>query len=138
MATRNFADMAKLVDTKVSEMEELLNELLNSDVSENTKRTQKFQRQTAIHNLKVLQAILYAEPGSEVKLTEEQDKWFTSMITLTAERKAKIVTVEVHEGDNVMQLAFGKYKDVTDIVAKINKAVDKAGLKIVDGIVTSK
>lgn len=129
-------EMIQLVDTKVSEMMDSLDELLASNVTESTKRTQKFQRSTSIHNMCVLKTILEQSSNEEFSLSSDLDKWFKSMVTLTSERKAKVVTVEVHEGDNVMQLAFGKYKDVRDVVAKINKAVDKAGLKIVNGIVT--
>lgn len=113
------------VATKVAEMEELLEELLKSDVSENTKRTQKFQRQTAIHTLKVLMAIAKSE-GDDVKFTMDEDKWYKSMVTLTAIRKAGI-TIELHDGDKLM-----------DILQKTNKPFDyikkqceKQGYKIV-------
>ena len=49
------------------------------------------------------------------------------MVTLTSERKAKF-TVEVHEGDNVMEL-MEKYKDVKDVYHKMMKAAEEAGLK---------
>lgn len=127
MATRNFAEMAQLVDTKVSEMESLLKELLGSDVSENTKRTQKFQKQTAIRTMLVLKAVLEAEPDSKVKLTDEQDKWFESMVTLTSTRRAKY-TIEVHEGDKIGEL-MDAHKDMRDIYKKMMKAADEASLK---------
>ena len=129
-------EMIQLVDTKVSEMMDSLDELLLSSVSESTRRAQKSQRLTSIHNMCVLKTILEQSSNEEFSLNGDLDKWFKSMVTLTSEKKAKIGTVEVHEGDNIMQLAFDKYKDVKDVVAKINRAVDKAGLKIVNGIVT--
>lgn len=118
--------MSKLVDTKVSEMEARLAELLASDASDNTKRTQKFQRTSAIHTMNVVKALIEQCPA-DIKLDEQTEKWFTSMVTLTAERKAA-VTVEVKEGDNIMQL-MEEHKDTKDIYKKMMAAAEKAGLK---------
>lgn len=119
-------EMIKAVEAKISEMEFNLDQLLNSDVSENTKRTQKFQRTKDIHAMIVLNAVLH-QASDEIGLGEEAQKWFTSMVTLTSERKAKY-TVEVHEGDKVMEL-MEKYKEVKDVYHKMMKAADEAGLK---------
>lgn len=118
--------MIKLVDAKVSEMETRLDELLTSNASDNTKRTQKFQRTSAIHTMKVVKALIEQLPA-DIKLDEQIEKWFTSMVTLTAERKAA-VTVEVKEGDNIMQL-MEEHKDTKDIYKKMMAAAEKAGLK---------
>lgn len=119
-------EMIKAVEAKISEMEFNLDQLLNSDVSENTKRTQKFQRTKDIHAMFILNAVLH-QASDEIGLSEEAQKWFTSMVTLTSERKAKY-TVEVHEGDKVMEL-MEKYKEVKDVYHKMMKAADEAGLK---------
>lgn len=118
--------MVKLVDAKVSEMEARLTELLASNASDNTKRTQKFQRTSAIHTMKVVKALIEQLPA-DIKLDEQIEKWFTSMVTLTAERKAA-VTVEVKEGDNIMQL-MEEHKDTKDIYKKMMAAAEKVGLK---------
>ena len=120
-------EMIKAVEMKMSEMESLLDELLKSDASENTKRTQKFQRTKAIHEMGVLNTILHQCVGDEVGFTEEEQKWFDSMVTLTSERKAAY-TVEVHEGDRVMDL-MKKYENVKDVYHKLMKAAEEAGLK---------
>lgn len=120
-------EMIKAVEMKISEMELALDELLKSDVSENTKRTQKFQRNKAIHDMCVLNTILHQCVGDEVGFTTEEQKWFDSMVTLTSERKAKYI-IEVHEGDKVMEL-MEKYKEVKDVYHKMMKAADEAGLK---------
>ena len=112
---------------KYKEMEALLDELLKSDVSENTKRTQKFQRTKAIHDMVVISTILEQAKSDEITFSPEAQKWFDSMVTLTAERKAKF-TVEVHEGDKVMEL-MEKYQDVKDVYHKLMKAAEEAGLK---------
>lgn len=113
------------VATKVAEMEELLDTLLKSDVSENTKRTQKFQRQTAIHNLKVFQAIVEQSSNEEFELKGDIEKWYTSMITLTAERK--VPTIILHEGDNILQVMQESNKTYD----QIKKIAEKQGLKMV-------
>ena len=120
-------EMIKAVETKVQEMQESLETLLNSDVSENTKRTQKFQRTKAIHDMLILNTVLHQCVGDEVEFLEEEQKWFDSMVTLTSERKAKF-TVEVHEGDRVMDL-MKKYENVKDVYHKLMKAAEEAGLK---------
>ena len=120
-------EMTKAVETKVQEMQESLETLLKSDVSENTKRTQKFQRTKAIHDMLILNTILHQCDKDEIILNEEEQKWFTSMVALTSERKAAY-TVEVHEGDRVMDL-MKKYENVKDVYHKLMKAAEEAGLK---------
>lgn len=120
-------EMIKAVEMKMSEMELLLDELLKSNASKNTKKTQKFQRTKAIHDMAVLNTILHQCVGDEVGFTKEEQKWFDSMVTLTSTRKAKF-TMEVHEGDKVMEL-MEKYQDVKDVYHKLMKAAEEAGLK---------
>lgn len=121
-------EMIKAVEMKISEMELALDELLKSDVSENTKRTQKFQRNKAIHDMCVLNTILHQAVPEEVVFTEAEQKWWDSMVTLTSERKAKY-TVEVHKGDSILEL-LEKYKEVKDIYNKIMSAVKEQGLTV--------
>lgn len=120
-------EMINAVEMKINEMESNLDQLLKSDVSENTKRTQKFQRTKDIHTMIVLNAVLH-QAGDEIGLSEEVQKWFTSMVTLTSERKAKY-TVEVHKGDSILEL-LEKYKEVKDIYNKIMGAVKEQGLTV--------
>lgn len=120
-------EMINAVEMKINEMESNLDQLLKSDVSENTKRTQKFQRTKGIHTMIVLNAVLH-QAGDEIGLSEEVQKWFTSMVTLTSERKAKY-TVEVHKGDSILEL-LEKYKEVKDIYNKIMGAVKEQGLTV--------
>lgn len=124
--TMKKVDIIDQVATKVAEMEELLDELLNNkELSDNTKRTQKFQRQTAIHTLKVLMAIANAN-SEDVKFTMDQEKWYKSMVTLTQERKAQ-TTLDIVLGDNIMQVMQKNPKATMD---KIEKALQKKGWKL--------
>lgn len=120
-------EMINAVEMKINEMESNLDQLLKSDVSENTKRTQKFQRTKDIRAMIVLNAVLH-QAGNEIGLSEEVQKWFTSMVTLTSERKAKY-TIEVHKGDSILEL-LEKYKEVKDIYNKIMGAVKEQGLTV--------
>lgn len=120
-------EMINAVEAKISEMEFNLDQLLNSDVSENTKRTQKFQRTKDIRAMIILNAVLH-QASDEIGLSEEVQKWFTNMVTLTSERKAKY-TVEVHKGDSILEL-LEKYKEVKDIYNKIMSAVKEQGLTV--------
>lgn len=120
-------EMINAVEMKINEMESNLDQLLKSDVSENTKRTQKFQRTKDIRAMIVLNAVLH-QAGDEIGLSEEIQKWFTGMVTLTSERKAKY-TVEVHKGDSILEL-LEKYKEVKDIYNKIMGAVKEQGLTV--------
>lgn len=120
-------ELLSLVDAKASEMAAALEDLLNDEtLSPNTKRTQKFQRQTALHNLLVLKAIA-KQAGDEITLTGDIEKWFSSMVTLTSTRKAPKITV--NKGDKLMDL-LQKYKDLKDVYAKIMKAASEAGLSL--------
>ena len=121
-------EMVKLVDAKRKEMEAMLDELLQDPkISDNTKRTQKFQRTKAIHDMVVIGTILEQAKSDEITFSTEAQKWFDSMVTLTSTRKAKY-TIEVHEGDKVMEL-MEKYQDVRDVYHKLMKAAEEAGLK---------
>lgn len=123
----NKETMISQVAAKAAEMTAKLNELMKDEkVSENTKKTQRFQRGKEIKYLRIIETLLSEK--------EVDEKDWLSIVTLSSERVTS--QIEVHEGDNVVQLAFGKYKEVKDIVNKINKACEKAGLKIVDGVIT--
>ena len=121
-------EMINAVEMKINEMESNLDQLLKSDVSENTKRTQKFQRTKDIRTLCILNTVLHQCVGDEVGFTETEQKWFNSLVTLTSERKAKY-TVEVHKGDSILEL-LEKYKEVKDIYNKIMSAVKEQGLTV--------
>ena len=74
----------------------------------------------------IIQSLLSMPGDEDVTLSDTIMKYFE-------ECSAGIkrgVTVEVHEGDNALEL-LDRYKDVKDIWNKIKKACDDAGLKIV-------
>ena len=118
-------------EAKLQEEQQKLDVLLSSDVSENTKKTQKYQRTKEMEKLQVIITLLrmYSDKtGDEaIVLSEDLSKVITSMVTLTSARKAANEIV-VHEGDLVMDL-LTKYENKKDIYKKLMKAADDAGLK---------
>lgn len=118
-------------ETKLQEEQRKLDVLLSSDASENTKKTQKYQRTKEMEKLQVIITLLrlYSDRTRDEEITLDSyfDKIITSMITLTSERKAANEII-VHEGDLVMDL-LTKYENKKDIYKKLMKAADDAGLK---------
>lgn len=124
----NKSTILSLIDIKIAEMESNLAALLaNPEISENTKRTQKFQRTTTIRQLSVTRAFVEMIESDDITLKGDLEKWFTSMITLTETRKGPVV--KVAKGDTLIGL-INKYKDVKDVYAKIMKAAEASGLTL--------
>lgn len=107
MEKLTIAEAFAAIDSKVNEMTDSLDALLNNpNVSENTKRTQKFQRSTTIHNMLILKTVFanVLTPENEdegintLGLTGDLEKWFNSMITPSSERKNAPVELP-KEGD---------------------------------------
>ena len=119
------------MDNKIAELEARLQEVLNDgSVTDSTKRTQKFQRNTEIARMKVCRFFLESIPEDEIEVDDKMAVWIGSMVTLTSERLKRQQPVEVHAGDKTLDL-LQKYKDVKDPWGKIKKACESAGLKIV-------
>lgn len=127
-ATMHADEMSTLVATKVAEMEAKLESMLKDPkLANTTKRTQKQQRSTMIHIYKLFQTVLEQCSSDEFDFSEEEAEWFKSMTTLSEERDACLVKVQ--KGDTLMGL-IAKYPDAKDIVNKIKKACEKAGLTL--------
>lgn len=133
MATTRYSldELIFKFDKKLAEEQDKLDNLLCSDVSENTKKTQKYQRTKEMEKLQVIKELLEVYEtrtlDEEITLDSYFDKIIASMVTLTSERKAANEII-VHEGDLVMDL-LTKYENKKDIYKKLMKAADEAGLK---------
>lgn len=91
--------MVQAIVAKVNELESSIKAMKdNLELSENTVRTQTYQRTHEIHNLLIIKTLL---EGKE--LTGDVMKWFESTTTLTSVRKAR-TTVEFHDGDNMLEI----------------------------------
>lgn len=116
----NRTEMANMAQTKAVELEQLV------EAKSGNKNPDYYKTLKEMKLWYIIQA-LSAMPGDDdVTFSDTIMKYFE-------ECSAGIkrgVTVEVHEGDNALEL-LDRYKDVKDIWNKIKKACDDAGLKIV-------
>lgn len=95
----NKAQMIAAVTAKVDEQLNVIESMKkNLELSENTVRTQTYQRTHEIHNLLIIKTLL---EGNELK--GDVLKWFESATTLTATRKAK-TTIAFRDGDDLLKV----------------------------------
>lgn len=139
MATTNKTTLRgntmKSIDSLISDVQGRIdvlkgkNDRIQNDatLSSNTKKTQNYQIN---HELKLLTAVMsclnYMSLKRINKIPENLEKDVRAIIP----QEVKKTTIEVHEGDNIIQL-LDKYNNVKDIYKKLTKACDDAGLKIV-------
>ena len=91
--------MVQAIVAKVDELESSIRAMKdNLELSENTVRTQTYQRTHEIHNLLIIKTLLEGKD-----LEGDVMKWFESTTTLTSVRKAR-TTVEFHDGDNMLEI----------------------------------
>lgn len=115
---------SELLSRKIEELVSSLDALMkNPSVSDNTKRTQKFQRTKEIRTLIMMRALI-----DESGFSADMEKWFLSLVTLTSERK-ETQQVEVNKGDMLVDL-LNKYADKTNVYNKLIKAAELKGLKL--------
>lgn len=99
----------------------------NTSLSSNTKKTQNYQ---ITHELKLLTAVMSCLDYMSLNGMEEIPEDLEKDVRDIMPQEVRKTTVEVHEGDNVLQL-LDKYNGVKDIYNKLKKACDNEGLKIV-------
>lgn len=116
----NRTEMAIMAQTKAIELEQLV------EVKSGNKNPDYYKTLKEMKLWSIIGALLAIPGDDDIPLSDTIMKYFE-------ECSAGIkrgVTVEVHEGDNALEL-LDRYKDVKDIWNKIKKACDDAGLKIV-------
>ena len=95
----NKTTMLAAIAAKVNELDSSITAMKNNlNLSENTVRTQTYQRTHEIRNLLIMKTLI---EGKE--LTGDVEKWFVSATTLTEARKAKN-TVTFKDGDNMLEV----------------------------------
>ena len=95
----NKTQMIAAVAAKVQEQMDVIDSMKkNLELSENTVRTQSYQRTHEIHNLLIIKTLLEGKD-----LEGDVMKWFESATTLTATRKAK-TTIVFHDGDDLLKV----------------------------------
>ena len=118
----NKTQMVALINAKVDELNASIKAMkANLELSENTVRTQTYQRTHEIHNLLLIRTFI---EGKE--LSGDLIKWFESAVTLTATRKAK-TTITFKDGDDLIKVMDAypnkSYKD-------LKKALEEQGFHL--------
>lgn len=109
--------MMDAIKAKVQELNDSIEAMRNNlELSQNTVRTQTYQRTHEIRNLLIMLQLL---EGKE--LTGDVQKWFESAVTLTATRKAA-TTIVFHDGDDMLKIMDEhpnkSYKELKEMMAK--------------------
>ena len=119
----NKVQMIAAVAAKVDEQLNVIESMKkNLELSENTVRTQTYQRTHEIHNLLIIKTLL---EGNELK--GDVLKWFESATTLTATRKAK-TTIVFHDGDDLLKV-MGEHPNKS--YKDLKKALEDQGFHLV-------
>ena len=137
----NVLTMISDINVKCNELYSMIKDLQSNvaGLSENTVRTQTFQKRKELHSLLVLKEVcnaLKVRDVEEIQLHDTIVDWFKSLTTLSSTRKAKY-EVTVKEGDSIMKL-LQEHATVKDVWNKIQKSADKQGLMIKDGKIVRK
>ena len=118
---RKVSEWAAEITAKVVELE---TQVMKNKTDE--KSVGRLKRQARA--LRVVLDIMEHNVEGDVVMSPEAEDDLRAMIS---PKKGKS-TVVVHEGDSLLILATSVYANVPDVMAKINRAADKAGL-ILDG-----
>jgi len=113
----NKVEMIKAVNAKVNELFDSIEAMeKNLSLSQNTVRTQTYQRTHEARNLLIMKTLLEGKD-----LEGDVMKWFESATTLTATRKAR-TTIEFHDGDDLLEIMDAhpnkSYKDLKAMLAE--------------------
>ena len=122
-ATINFT---QLVDEKIDELKSQIAAMkVNESISKNTRGTQLYKLGRERRVLHLIASLLQ-QVGDGVKLSKDDMNTFVLITTLAGERAVRS-SVEVHEGDSILEL-LQKYSDKKDIQKKLQTACEKANL----------
>lgn len=127
MATTKTNPRVQLIDDKLNELKTVIAETKTSDaISKNTRSTKLYALGRDRRVLHLIRTLMEANP--DIKLDAADSDTFVLITTLAAERSVQS-SVVVNEGDLILDL-LQKYADKKDIATKLNKACEKAGLKM--------
>lgn len=101
----------------------------NTTLAENTKHTKAYNLRKEIKRLTVISKLLAITPEEKL-VALLKDKTFNEPLMSIINPESGGTKVEVKEGDNFMTLVMETYKGAKDVVARIQKAADKAGLTL--------
>lgn len=115
-----------LVEEKIADLKSQIAAMkTNESISKNTRGTQLYKLGRDRRVLHLINSLI-AQVGDKIKLSEDDMDTFVLITTLSGERASR-TSVEVHEGDSILEL-LQKYADKKDIQKKIQTACEKVGL----------
>lgn len=127
-ATINFT---QLVDEKINELKSQIAAMkVNETLSKNTRGTQLYKLgrdRRVLHLIRSLLTLAGDDDGL-VELSENDMDTFV-LITTLAEERAERSSIEVNEGDSILEL-LQKYEEKKDLQKKLATACEKKGLKL--------
>lgn len=112
-------EMRTMAENKVAELEQVL------VTKAGNKNPDYYKTQKEYRLWMIIYGLLNDMGEGEIHINEDVQKYFTEL----SQGIKRPVVVEVHEGDNVLEL-LDKYNGVKDVYNKIKKACADAGLKI--------
>lgn len=123
----NTTTKLSLIDEKLNELKSTIAETkVSESISKNTRSTKLYALGRERRVLHLIRSLIEANP--DVKLDKNDSDTFVLITTLATERVVQS-SVEVHEGDKILDL-LKKYEDKKNIADKLNKACEKSGLKL--------
>lgn len=127
MAKTTKSNRVQLIDDKLNELKAVIAETKTSDaISKNTRSTKLYALGRDRRVLHLIRTLMEANP--DIVLDNADMDTFVLITTLAGERTVA-ASVTVKEGDSILDL-LQKYADKKDISSKLNKACEKAGLKL--------
>lgn len=127
MAKTTKSNRVQLIDDKLNELKAVIAETKTSDaISKNTRSTKLYALGRDRRILHLIRTLMEANP--DIVLDNADMDTFVLITTLASERTVQS-SVTVKEGDSILDL-LQKYADKKDISSKLNKACEKAGLKL--------
>lgn len=115
-----------LVEEKIADLKSAIAAMkVNETLSKNTRGTQLYKLGRERRVLHLINSLI-TQLGDKIKLSEDDMDTFVLITTLSGERASR-TSVEVHEGDSILEL-LQKYADKKDIQKKIQTACEKVGL----------
>lgn len=124
-------NFTQLVDEKINELKSQIAAMkVNETLSKNTRGTQLYKLgrdRRVLHLIRSLLTLAGDDDGL-VELSENDMDTFV-LITTLAEERAERSSIEVNEGDSILEL-LQKYEEKKDLQKKLATACEKKGLKL--------
>ena len=117
---------SQLCEEKIADLKSQIAAMkTNESISKNTRGTQLYKLSRDRRVLHLINSLI-TQLGDKVWLYEDDMDTLVLITTLSGERAVRS-SVEVHEGDSILEL-LQKYADKKDIQKKIQTACEKVGL----------